>query len=126
MKAPLKIYFNNVPKDRNMYDGIFAKAAKLEKIDSRIIGMRVAFEKAQKQDKPAGLYRIGIEITLPRHAIIVKKESKISANYVKLVTLVNDAFKAAARELERIKEKECVPVKGRVRKRDGLAEDGLP
>lgn len=112
MQDPLKVFFHNVPKTTGLYNIICVKAAHLEKVYARITDCRVAFEKPQKSKEPGGLYRVKIVILLPRReTLTVKKESKSSGAYAELSVLIRDAFEAAERKLEKIKEKEYMPAK---------------
>lgn len=116
MECPLEIVFRNITDSRALESFINQESERLEKFFHRIISSRIMVEKLQKAALPSGLYKIRIDINIPkRHAIIIKKEAKIIASYEKLCILIKAAFKAAIRELEKIKERELAAVKGRRR-----------
>ncbi|MEW6101699.1 MAG: HPF/RaiA family ribosome-associated protein [Candidatus Omnitrophota bacterium] len=110
MQEPLEIIFRHAPKNTQLEGYILEQSKHLEKFFQRVVSCKVTVDKPQKSGLPAGLYKVRVDVGLPRRReIIIKKEAKISATFDEICVLIKEAFKAAARELEEIKEREFLP-----------------
>lgn len=118
MDKEMEISFRNLSRNPVLEDLLRQKAEKFSRIMRHVTGCRLTLEKSQKKMLTSGLYKMRIDIALPRRQeIIVKKEAKIDGSFPKINILINDAFKAAKRKLEEIKRKEFLPLNSINRKK---------
>lgn len=112
MEIPLQVTFRDVPPRSDIEDRIRRKAAKLERVCDRIIRCRVAVERPHTHPDTGNPYRVRIELTMPPgHEIVVVEDPLDNDLQTELVTVINNAFRAAERQLERVVEKQRGEVK---------------
>ncbi|MDA8049837.1 MAG: HPF/RaiA family ribosome-associated protein [Rhodospirillales bacterium] len=100
MTIPIQITFKDTEPSPALEARIREKAARLERFASRILRCRVTVESPHRHHHQGRLYRIRLEIVVPRGEIVVTRESPQDHAHEEAAVAVRDAFDAAARRLE--------------------------
>lgn len=95
MKLPLQITTRNVSLSEAAENTIREKAAKLETFYDRIMACRVLVEVPHRHKHQGMAYHVRIDITVPGHEIVVKREPNED-----LYVAIRDSFDAARRQLQ--------------------------
>jgi cold shock CspA family protein len=112
MEIPLQIQYRDLVPHPEIEERIRQKAAKLERICDHIIRCRVALERPHKHPATGSRFRVLIELTVPPgHEIVVDEGPLANDLQTELVTVINNAFRAAERQLVRLVEKQRGQVK---------------
>jgi ribosome-associated translation inhibitor RaiA len=101
MNAQVEVHFHGIESSEAVERRVRDKVAKLRKHFSRMTSCRVGIEVPQrKADKPK-VYRIKIEISVPRRAPIVVSHERIGSRANEELPLaIRDAFEAALRKVD--------------------------
>ncbi len=118
MKTGLQVTFRNMAPSVAVEEWIHAEAAKLESFYNSIMSCRVAVEVPHRHRRRGSPHHVRIDLTLPKGEIVVKRESTLAsrvrhlgearlkkqletkAQHKNLRLAINDAFKAAGRQLQ--------------------------
>ncbi|MGB9465229.1 MAG: HPF/RaiA family ribosome-associated protein [Candidatus Acidiferrum sp.] len=118
MQTPLQMTFRNMKPSASIEEWIRSEADKLDSFYNRVMGCRVAIEMPHRHHKKGGSYRIRIDLTVPGEEIVVKREPSLRQRaqqlgetsikkhletktpHKDLRIAINDAFKAAGRQLQ--------------------------
>jgi len=112
MEVPLEITYRNVPKSEPTEDLIREKMSKLEDFYDRIISCRISIEQPQEFQNSGNPYRVRISLRIPPgKELVVRRESGEGLMHDSLPTVINDAFQAMRRQLQKLKEKQSGEVK---------------
>ena len=95
MKLPLQITTRNVSLSEAAIESIRDRAAKLETFYDRIMSCRVLVEAPHRHKHQGVAYNVRIDITVPGHEIVVKREPNEDV-YV----AIRDSFDAARRQIQ--------------------------
>ena len=79
---------------------IHDKVIKLDRFSKDIITFKVIVEAPHKHHHKGNLYQVHIDITLPRHELIVNRAPSEHHAHEDVYVAIRDAFKAAGRQLE--------------------------
>ncbi len=117
MRVPLEITYRNVPRDDATEQIIREKMAKIEKRYDNIISCRISIEQPQESQRSGNPYRIRIDVRVPPgKELVVRRESGEGEMHTALSAVINDAFQALRRQLEKTKGMQenniKVPVEG--------------
>ena len=100
MTAPVEVHFQGIEKSEAIEHRVRGKVAKLEKHFERMTSCRVGIEVPQRNAEKAKVYRIKIEIGIPRRRpIVVRHERKGSHANEELGHAIREAFEAALRKM---------------------------
>jgi cold shock CspA family protein len=118
MRSPPQITFRNLKPSASIEEWIRTEADKLDSFYKRVMGCRVTIEMPHRHRKKGSSYRIRIDLTVPGEKIVVKrgpclrqhaqqlgetdikKHLETKTPHKDLRVAVNDAFKAAGRQLQ--------------------------
>ena len=101
MLTPVEIHFHGIEKSEAIEDRVRAKVAKLEKHFGRIVRCRVVLEAPHRSPQKPKVYRVKIEISLPRkQPIVVCHEREGSHANAELPLVMREAFDAALRRVD--------------------------
>lgn len=104
MRVPLEITYRNVAKDDATEQIIREKMAKIEKRYDNIISCRISIEQPQEYQRTGNPYRIRIDVRVPPgKELVVRRESGEGEMHMALSAVINDAFQALRRQLEKTK-----------------------
>lgn len=95
MKLPLQITLRDIPQSGAVEDTIRKKAEKLEQFCDDIMSCRILVEAPHRHHHKGTLYNVCLDITVPGHEIVVKREPRED-----LYVSIRDAFEAAKRQLQ--------------------------
>ena len=95
MRLPLQITAKNLDMTDAIDSAVRKKAEKLEKFSDQIMACRVVVECPHRHQQKGTLYNVHIDLTVPGHEIVVKREPNED-----LYVAVRDAFDAAGRQLK--------------------------
>lgn len=112
MQSPLQITFRNMDTSAAVEEDIHQRVDKLETMHGPFISCKVVVEAPARHQQQGGLFNVRIDITSAAGKFVVNKEPA-SANkaHTDCYVALRDAFKAAARQLEKYKEKKRGEVK---------------
>jgi ribosome-associated translation inhibitor RaiA len=117
MKLPVQVTFRNPNRSNEIEKYVCTEADRLAKFYDRIVSCRVAIETLHSHHKGSS-YHVRVEVKVPGEVIVVKREPSLSHRALQLGeaevkkdlqldTLhknlrraINDAFKAAGRQLQ--------------------------
>lgn len=118
MKSTIQITFRNMPPSEMVEQWIREEAAKLDSFYNSIMSCRVAVEVPHRHRRRGSPHHVRIDLTLPGRELVVKRESALAsrarqlgesrmekksetkAPHKNLHLAINDAFKAASRQLQ--------------------------
>ncbi len=106
MNTPLEISFKGLEKSIVIERKITERAAKLERVFSRMTHCRVVVAAPNKHHHKGKTYEIKIDIGIPEHApLIVTHESSVGHAQEDLQIAIRDAFDAATRRLDELADR---------------------
>ncbi|HJU30883.1 MAG TPA: HPF/RaiA family ribosome-associated protein [Hyphomicrobiaceae bacterium] len=101
MLTPVEIHFHGIEKSEAIENRVRAKVAKLEKHFGRIVRCRVVLEAPHRSPQKPKVYRVKIEVSLPRkQPIVVCHEREGSHANAELPLVMREAFDAALRRVD--------------------------
>ena len=101
MQTPLQLTFEHIGHSDAMEARIRDEAAKLEQFYNRITSMRVVVARPQHRHHTGDVYQIRIHITVPdAFDIAISREPAATCAHEDVYVTINDAFKAAGRQLQ--------------------------
>lgn len=100
MQIPLQIVFRGIPPSEAVEARVREKVDKLERFHSHIMSCRVAIESEHQHHHQGNQYHVRIDITTPRHEIVVSREHHDNQAHEDVYVAIRDAFEAARRQLE--------------------------
>lgn len=100
MELPVQITFKGLPSSPTLETRIRAKAEKLERFHSRIIGCRVLVEAANRQAQQGRYYVVRVDVTVPGTELFASRETGSEHDADGLFIALRDAFAAVTRQLE--------------------------
>ncbi|MGC9505577.1 HPF/RaiA family ribosome-associated protein [Baaleninema sp.] len=112
MKIPLQITYNHLEKDPAIDKLVRAKVEKIEQFCNYMNSCRVTLEKVHENPDSGSPYRVQIDMTVPpSHELVVDRSPDRGVQYTPLDVVVRDAFDAARRQLQELKERQRNEVK---------------
>lgn len=122
MTIPLQVTFTGMDTSPALEARIREKAARLERFAERAVRCHVTIEAPHRHHRQGQMYRVRIELVVPRGDIVVTRESPQDHAHEDAYVAVRDAFDAAVRQLEdhvrkldgRVKLHELAQLHGRV------------
>jgi cold shock CspA family protein/ribosome-associated translation inhibitor RaiA len=100
MKIPLQITFRDMESTGALKTLIQDKAADLDKFCSDLMSCRVVIEAPHQHHRKGQLYRVRIDMTVPRQELVVGRSPDLHGAHEDLHVAIRDAFRAARRELQ--------------------------
>lgn len=100
MQKPLEMSFRGFLPPESVKEVIRRKAAELDKVHDALIGCRVAVERVQATQKSGNPYRVRIDLTIPNHELVVRRELSEGALHDPLHSVLRNAFNSARRLLK--------------------------
>jgi ribosomal subunit interface protein len=100
MTVPLQITFKDMEPSPALEARIREKAARLERFESDIMRCRVTVEAPHRHHHKGRLYRLRVEVVVPRGDIVVTREGSQNHAHEDPYVAVRDAFDAVVRQLE--------------------------
>jgi ribosome-associated translation inhibitor RaiA len=110
MQGPLQISFHNMAPSDALERRVREHWAKVERHYDGIIGARIAIEAPHKQPHKSTL-GISITIGVPGRDIVVRREQRLHESDDHATWVINEAFRAAERQLEDYAQKQRREVK---------------
>jgi ribosomal subunit interface protein len=95
MQPPLEIAVRDIENTTAIENRIRKKVEKLARFNDRIIHCRVVVEEVQKHKHQGKLFKVSIEVDVPRKTIVANKHVNED-----LYVAIRDAFAAITRQLE--------------------------
>lgn len=112
MQLPLQITYRNMESSAAVEADIQSRVDKLEEINAQIISCKVVVEAPARSQQQGGLFKVSIDLTCPEGKVVVNKEpSGKNKAHEDCYVALRDAFKAAARQLEKYSERRRGDVK---------------
>jgi putative sigma-54 modulation protein len=106
MQVPLQIAFEGVEHSETIETWIRDEAKKLDQMDAHITSARVVVAKPRNRHYTGDPYRIRIHLTVPGSADInVSHDPGVGKRHDDKKTAIQDAFRAAHRQLEDLAHK---------------------
>jgi len=100
MQLPIQITFRKMAPSPAVEAHIRERAAALEHFYGRIMACRVVVEASMRRQHKGNLYHLRIDLTVPGHEIVVKRDPPEHHAHEDILVAVRDAFDAARRQLE--------------------------
>lgn len=100
MKLPLQLTFRDIPHSDAVEAVVIKKSEKLDRIYDQLMGCRVVIESPHRKRNHGNLYHTRIDITVPGDEIIVGRDPAANHAHEDVYSSVNDAFRAAERQLK--------------------------
>ena len=101
MQTPLQLTFEHVDHSDAVEARIRDEATKLEQFYDRVTSMRVVVARPQHRHHTGDVYQIRVHITVPGAAdIAISREPAATGAHEDVYVTINDAFKAAGRQLQ--------------------------
>lgn len=98
MVNPLQITFRGMEPSEAVAARIGERAARLDHLDSRLIGCRVIFEQLHRSHHQGNLFHVRVDLTLPGFELVVGKDHGNHAHEDAYVA-IRDAFDSLERRL---------------------------
>ncbi len=119
MKLPLQITFYGVTQSDAIEQYVRARAAKLDALDPRVMGCRVAIEMPHKHAQHGEHYRVRVDITVPGGELAVGHVPGMDRTFEDLYAAVDVAFDEAGRRLQDFVRRQRGDVKPHEKARHG-------
>lgn len=101
MQTQLQLSFEHIGHSDAIEARIRDEAAKLEQFYDRITSMRVVVARPQHRHHTGDVYQIRVHISVPGAPdIVISREPAATAAHEDVYVTINDAFKAAGRQLQ--------------------------
>jgi ribosomal subunit interface protein len=100
MAGPLQITLKGIEASPALEDRIREKAARLDRFERDILRCHVTVEAPHRHQRQGRLFRVRVEVFVPRGDIVVTRESPQDHAHEDPYVAVRDAFDAVARQLE--------------------------
>ena len=100
MQQPVQITFKEMEHSDAVEARVREHVAKLEKFYDPIISCHVVVEAADRHSNQGGLYRVRIDINVPRDEIVVSHQGPKDQAHEDVYVAIRDAFRAARRQLQ--------------------------
>jgi ribosome-associated translation inhibitor RaiA len=100
MQEQLQLAFRGMDQPMGIEDSIRGHVAQLETFFNRIIVCKVMVERDHKRHHQGNLYHIRIDLVVPGHKIVVKREPAAHHANEDLHVAIKEAFDAARRRLQ--------------------------
>lgn len=100
MTVPVQVTFKDMEPSPALEARIRAKAAQLDRFESDIQRCRVTVDAPHRHHHQGFLYRIRVEVVVPRGDIVVTREHAQDHAHEDAYVAVRDAFDAVVRQLE--------------------------
>ncbi|GEM_PF-49823 len=104
MEVPLETSFRGFEPEDAVKDLVREKAGELDKLHDNLIRCRVAVEKVQSAQAFGNPFRVRIDVTVPRHELVVKREPSRGRLHDPLHAVIRDAFDSMGRQLKEMEE----------------------
>jgi len=100
MEVPLELAFKDVQRTEVLDKFIEEKLEKLEQVCNHIVSVRLSVEKRQRHQHRGNPFRARLVVRVPPgHEIVAKRDSVNGDMHEQLITVLNDVFEAARRQL---------------------------
>jgi putative sigma-54 modulation protein len=119
MQLPLQITFHGIDHSDAVEQYVRDRVAKLDRLDPRVIGCRIALELPHRHAHHGEHYRVRIDITVPGGEVVAARVPDLARNYEDLHAAIDAAFDDAARQLHDFVRRQRGEVKSRERARRG-------
>ena len=118
MKSELQVTFRNVEPSGQVEEWIRGEVAKLDALNTQLIGCRVMVELPHRHHRKGSQFHVRVDVTVPNGEIVVKrvssassrarqlgeneirKQREVNVPHKDLRQTINDAFKAVGRRLQ--------------------------
>ncbi|PLX51216.1 MAG: 30S ribosomal protein S30 [Desulfobulbaceae bacterium] len=112
MQSPLQITFRNMDTSPAVEEDIRQRVDKLNTMHGPLVSCKVVVEAPARSQQQGGLFNVRIDITSAAGKFVVNKEpAPANKAHTDCYVALRDAFKAAARQLEKHKERQRGQVK---------------
>ncbi|MCX5771718.1 MAG: HPF/RaiA family ribosome-associated protein [Candidatus Hydrogenedentes bacterium] len=102
MEVPLELAFKDVQRTDVLDEFIEEKLERLGRVCDYIVSCRLTVEKPQRHQHSA---RLVVRVP-PNHEIVAKRESSAGDSREQLITVVDDVFEAARRQLQSLVDRQ--------------------
>jgi cold shock CspA family protein/ribosome-associated translation inhibitor RaiA len=119
MQTPLEIAFHNLPPSPEIEAEIRKRVGKLSRLYDRLTACRVSVEALHRQHHTGNIYEVHVVMTVPGQELVVSREPHRARQRHAAPDIhvsVNDAFKAAERQLKEFKRR----IRGEVKPHDAM------
>lgn len=100
MTVPVQVTFKDIESSPALEARILEKAARLERFEGDIMRCLVTVEAPHRHHRQGRLFRLRVEVVVPRGNIVVTRESPQNHAHEDPYVAVRDAFDAVVRQLE--------------------------
>ena len=112
MQVPLELQFKDVDQTPDLEQRIRSKVDRMERHCDYLISCRIVVERPHRHEQSGNPYRVRIEARVPPgHDIVVTKSPGDNDLSDSLVTVINNAFTAAERQIQGLVERQRREVK---------------
>lgn len=115
MQTPLELAFEHVEPSDDIKALVAEQAAHLERFYGGITSCHVHIRAPHRSQRKGNLYEVTVEVRVPGHELVVRRDQNDVAEREHLRVAVRDAFAAMARDLKRWKDR----VSGEVKAHEG-------
>ena len=107
MEVPLELAFKDVQRTEAIDEFIQEKLERLERVCDYIVSCRLTVVKPQRHQQMGSPYRARLVVRVPPgHEIVAKRESSAGDMHEQLITVLNDVFEAARRQLQSLVDRQ--------------------
>jgi len=107
MEVPLELAFKDVQRTEAIDEFIQEKLERLERVCDYIVSCRLTVEKPQRHQQTGSPYRARLVVRVPPgHEIVAKRESSAGDMHEQLITVLNDVFETARRQLQSLVDRQ--------------------
>jgi len=118
MQTPIEIAFKHVEPSEEIKELISEKAARLETFHDGITSCHVYVRAPHQSQKTGNLYEVTIEVRIPGHELVVRRDQNDQPEREHLKVAIRDAFDAMQEELKSAARKQ----QGQIKHHDGLLQ----
>lgn len=104
MKVPIEISFHDAEVDGRLEAVIREKAEGLERFYDRMTSCRVVVEHPHEAPKSGSGWRVRLDITVPGHEVVIRREPGEGSVSDDAETVVRQAFDAARKRLKKLSD----------------------
>jgi cold shock CspA family protein len=113
MDVSPEIAFRDVTPSEHLKSAILERIDDLEEVHGRLVSCRVMVENTTPARTSGAVYRVHVEVGVPRHSVVVNREPAGNGPPREVDQVVHEAFDIARRRLRELKKRQFGAVKTR-------------
>lgn len=100
MQTPLQITFRGMAPSEALEADIRERAGKLERLYSRISGMKVVIEQVERRHLQGNHFQVHVDLVVPGRELVASRDATTDGRHEDAFVAVGDAFSAVRRRLQ--------------------------